>query len=179
MQFLTLITIAFSTAATALAAPPSEHGPWHHGTPSAAIALAKSSATKTSSKTHSVTATATSATTAATSTTTYLSGTNTGDGTYYATGLGACGWTNSDTDYIVAVSKDLYDNYPGATDDTNSNPVCGQKITASYNGNSVTVEVVDRCEGCSLTSLDFSPSAFTQLADESVGLLEGMTWTWA
>ncbi|KZV77453.1 hypothetical protein PENSPDRAFT_746604 [Peniophora sp. CONT] len=174
MQFLALATVAFSMAATALAAPPNGPNPWHHGTPSAAVALAKSSATtKSASKTLSATATSTA--TASTSTTTYLSGTNSGDGTYYETGLGACGWTNTDTDYIVAVSKDL----ASATDNTNSNPVCGQKITASYNGNSVTVEVVDRCEGCDLTSLDFSPSAFTQLADQSVGLLEGMTWTWA
>ena len=33
-------------------------------------------------------------------------------GTYYATGLGSCGITNSDTDKIVAVSHLLYDQYP-------------------------------------------------------------------
>ena len=33
-------------------------------------------------------------------------------GTYYATGLGACGITNTDTDYIAAVSHTLFDNYP-------------------------------------------------------------------
>ena len=32
--------------------------------------------------------------------------------TYYTTGLGACGITNTDSDYIVAVSHDLFDNYP-------------------------------------------------------------------
>ena len=43
-------------------------------------------------------------------------------------------------------------------------------------GKSVQVTITDRCEGCDMFSLDFSPSAFTQLADESVGRLSGMTW---
>lgn len=33
-------------------------------------------------------------------------------GTFYDVGLGACGVTNVDTDYIVAVSTTLYDTYP-------------------------------------------------------------------
>lgn len=61
-----------------------------------------------------------------------LSGTHSGDGalrqltydahvantlsplsaTFYATGLGACGITNTDSDYIAAVSHILYDSYP-------------------------------------------------------------------
>jgi hypothetical protein len=36
-------------------------------------------------------------------------------------------------------------------------------------GNSVTVTVVDRCEGCAEYDLDFSPAAFDVLASESVG----------
>lgn len=35
-----------------------------------------------------------------------------GPGTFYATGLGSCGITNSDSDYIVAVSHELYDKFP-------------------------------------------------------------------
>jgi hypothetical protein len=34
------------------------------------------------------------------------------EGTYYGTGLGACGITNNDNQLIVAVSKLLFDNYP-------------------------------------------------------------------
>lgn len=33
-------------------------------------------------------------------------------GTYYATSLGACGVTNTDSDYIVAVSHLLFDTHP-------------------------------------------------------------------
>ncbi|KAF8315049.1 hypothetical protein DL93DRAFT_2079744 [Clavulina sp. PMI_390] len=101
-----------------------------------------------------------------------------GDGTYYGTGLGACGITSKDTDYIVAVSHLLYDSYPGATANPNDNPICGKKIEAHYGGNSVTVTVVDRCVGCAMRDLDFSPSAFSQLADQSLGRIS-ITWQWA
>ncbi|EIM92959.1 uncharacterized protein STEHIDRAFT_46059 [Stereum hirsutum FP-91666 SS1] len=101
-------------------------------------------------------------------------------GTYYATGLGSCGITNTDTDYIAAVSYLLFDSYPGYDGtNPNNNPVCNKKITATYQGKSVDITVTDRCTGCALTDLDFSPSAFDQLADESVGRISGMTWVWA
>jgi len=110
----------------------------------------------------------------------YLTGTQTGDGTFYTPGLGACGVTNTASDLIVAVSESLFDSYPGYSGtNPNSNPVCGKKITASYGGKSVTVTVEDRCTGCAETDLDFSPAAFTELAAESVGRIHGMTWVWA
>lgn len=43
-------------------------------------------------------------------------------------------------------------------------------------GKSVTVTITDRCTGCAEFDLDFSPSAFSQLADQSVGRIHGMTW---
>ncbi|KAF8912737.1 RlpA-like double-psi beta-barrel-protein domain-containing protein-containing protein [Gymnopilus junonius] len=108
----------------------------------------------------------------------FLVGPQTGEGTFYATGLGACGITNTDTDHIAAVSHLLFDQFPGSGVNPNLNPVCGKKITATYQGKSVTITVTDRCTGCALTDLDFSPSAFDQLASESVGRLFGMTWVW-
>ncbi|PPQ64402.1 hypothetical protein CVT26_002109 [Gymnopilus dilepis] len=108
----------------------------------------------------------------------FLVGTQTGDGTFYSTGLGACGITNKDTDYIAAVSHLLFDTFPGAGVNPNLNPVCNKRIKATYQGKSVTITVTDRCTGCAITDLDFSPSAFDQLADESVGRLHGMTWDW-
>ena len=52
-------------------------------------------------------------------------------GTYYATGLGACGITNTDSDYIAAVSHTLFDTYPGYNGvNPNNNPICGRKATA-------------------------------------------------
>lgn len=100
-----------------------------------------------------------------------------GQGTYYSTGLGACGITNVDTDYIVAISHELYDQYT-PDGNPNKNTLCGKKIQASYEGKSVEVTVVDRCEGCQYYDLDFSPSAFQSIADESLGRID-ITWQWA
>jgi len=110
-----------------------------------------------------------------------MNGIQTGDGTYFDVDLGACGHKNNgDVEYVVAVSKFLYDAYPGHTVDPNQNPVCGQKIEATYQGKSVTVTVVDRCgdDSCRVGNLDFSKAAFKQLADMSIGRLHGVTWKW-
>ncbi|KAI0067729.1 barwin-like endoglucanase, partial [Artomyces pyxidatus] len=99
--------------------------------------------------------------------------------TWYATGLGACGIVNTDSDYIAAVSHILFDEYPGYNGaNPNDNPLCGRQIQANYQGNSVTITVTDRCTGCAETDLDFSPAAFDTLADPGVGRLYGMTWNW-
>lgn len=45
-------------------------------------------------------------------------------------------------------------------------------------GKSVTITVTDRCEACKITDLDFSPTAFSQIADQSIGRISGMTWNW-
>ena len=61
----------------------------------------------------------------------YLSGTQKGDGTYYAVGLGACGITNVATDMIAAISHQAFDGYPGADpSNPNKNPICGKKVNA-------------------------------------------------
>lgn len=127
----------------------------------------------------SAAAAATSATSGSSSYPSYMVGTQSGQGTYYETGLGACGITNSDTDLIAAVSWELFDSYPGYDGvNPNTNPVCGKQVTASYQGKTTTVTITDRCTGCSLTDLDFSPSAFTDLANESLGRI-GITWVWS
>ncbi|PIL31598.1 hypothetical protein GSI_06300 [Ganoderma sinense ZZ0214-1] len=108
-----------------------------------------------------------------------LTGTHSGDGTYYSTGLGSCGITNSDSDKIVAVSHLLYDQYPGYTGgNPNNNPLCKRMIRATYQGKSVEVMAVDRCTGCAMFDLDFSPSAFSELADFAIGRLHGVEWEW-
>lgn len=109
----------------------------------------------------------------------FMHGVQRGQGTFYATGLGACGIVNKDTDYIAAVSHQLFDSYPGWDGrNPNNNPMCGRKIRASFGGKSVVVAATDRCEGCKLTDLDFSPSAFSQLNSFDVGRFDGMEWEW-
>ncbi|KAI3325943.1 RlpA-like double-psi beta-barrel-protein domain-containing protein-containing protein [Xylariaceae sp. AK1471] len=101
----------------------------------------------------------------------YSNGTNiaersaslTGDITYYEPGLGACGWTNSDSEYVVALSPSQYSGN------------CGKTITITKDGKKVGAKVVDLCPGCASGAIDVSSTTFKQLVDLSVGRT---TCTW-
>ncbi|EIW74044.1 plant expansin [Coniophora puteana RWD-64-598 SS2] len=109
----------------------------------------------------------------------FLVGTQTGDGTFYTPGLGACGITNTEQDMIVAVSETLFDTFPGYTGtNPNNNPVCNQKISATYGSITINVTVTDRCTACALTDLDFTPAGFQQFAPETAGRIHGVQWDW-
>ncbi|EPS42264.1 hypothetical protein H072_3776 [Dactylellina haptotyla CBS 200.50] len=120
-----------------------------------------------------------------------------GDATYYDTGLGACGWDNPGTEFVVAVSHLLWDSQSVGSN-PNANPLCGLRIRATrYRANnepflvgapgakntpggknvSVDVKIVDRCVGCAPTDLDFSRAAFDVLADQANGRVL-MDWAW-
>ncbi|KAI0343388.1 barwin-like endoglucanase [Trametopsis cervina] len=97
--------------------------------------------------------------------------------TWFNTGLGACGINSNDAQFVVAISQSLYDTWPGYSGgNPNNNPVCGRSLIATYQGRQVTATVVDRCTGCAVNDIDFSPAAFSQLADLSVGRLHGVSW---
>ncbi|KAK0742636.1 RlpA-like double-psi beta-barrel-protein domain-containing protein-containing protein [Schizothecium vesticola] len=103
----------------------------------------------------------------------------TGDFTFYSTGLGSCGITHTDADYIVALHPMLFDPSTPPAGNPNQNTLCGRKIKASYGSKTVTVTVADRCEGChGLNDLDLSPSAFQSIASPGEGRIHG-TWEWA
>lgn len=91
------------------------------------------------------------------------------------TGLGACGWTNTDTDLIVAISEQLFYQMGSQS---NGNPACGKYINVKNGDKSVKVKVTDCCPGCSERSLDLSPAAFDKLADPSEGRIN-IKWSWA
>jgi len=99
-----------------------------------------------------------------------------GQMTFFNVGLGACGGTNVDSDFIAAAAAPLFDTFPGATGNPNQNPICGKQAQITYQGKIVTVSIQDRCPECAHDSLDLSPSAFQQLADFGVGRLFGATW---
>ncbi|KAK1992625.1 hypothetical protein LX36DRAFT_588024 [Colletotrichum falcatum] len=105
---------------------------------------------------------------------------HTGDLTYYAVGLGACGRTDGDGDAVVSVSHYLWDAVQTGGD-PNGNPLCGRRIRVRRRdgdgGGSVDVTVVDRCTGCEPTDLDLSPAVFERLADKGEGRVKG-TWSW-
>ncbi|KAF6217500.1 hypothetical protein HO133_006838 [Letharia lupina] len=67
--------------------------------------------------------------------------TYTGDLTYYGPGLGACGITSSDTDHIVSISHFTFDAVSKGSN-PNANPLCGHKLRAVRNGNSIDLTVV-------------------------------------
>lgn len=94
-----------------------------------------------------------------------------GQATFFTPGLGACGWTNSDSDFIAAL------NAPQFGSGSNGNPNCGKSATIHRGGKSVTVKIVDECPECSYGSLDLSPAAFDVIASEDEGRVE-ITWSW-
>lgn len=105
----------------------------------------------------------------------------TGDLTYYAPGLGACGVTSTSSDDIVSVSHIIFDAASTGSN-PNANPLCGKKIrieraSGSGGNNSVDVTVVDRCTGCAAADLDVTLAVFTQLAEEEDGRVQ-MSWAW-
>jgi len=97
----------------------------------------------------------------------------TGDLTYYTPGLGACGYTSSETDLIVSISHFVYEALtPGAN--PNAMPLCGKMVRArrvNEEGKmaSVDLRIVDKCMGCEPTDIDVSPAAFDMLADHGKG----------
>lgn len=114
---------------------------------------------------------------AASSSSASSSGSYSGDGTYYDVGLGACGDTNTDTELVVAISSELYDQTRTGANKPSS--LCGKYANVSYGGKSVKVKIVDRCPGCAYGSLDFSPSAFTQIASQDLGRIHDIQWSLA
>lgn len=87
-----------------------------------------------------------------------------------------CTETNGNSELVVAISKSLFDpQTPG--DNSNNNPLCNDRLRATYNGKSVEVTVVDRCERCNTNDIDLSPAAFQALAELGIGRVQG-TWEW-
>lgn len=87
--------------------------------------------------------------------------THSGKGTWFEVGTGACGYTDSDSDPIVAISAQIY----------GSGSNCDQwiHITNTDNGYSAYGRTRDECESCSSTSLDMSPGLFEELSTLDTG----------
>ncbi|KAI5777980.1 RlpA-like double-psi beta-barrel-protein domain-containing protein-containing protein [Geopyxis carbonaria] len=103
---------------------------------------------------------------------------HTGDGTYYAPALGACGLTSSGSEMVAAVSWRVWDAVQ-VGGNPNTNPLCGRKIRVRRAGRrgAVEVTVVDRCTGCRPEDVDMSIAAFEIVAEEVEGRV-GVEWAW-
>ncbi|TFK36607.1 RlpA-like double-psi beta-barrel-protein domain-containing protein-containing protein, partial [Crucibulum laeve] len=80
--------------------------------------------------------------------------------TYFYPGLGACGFTNGNNDFIAALSSAKYQA---------EGNFCSRAIRVNYNGRSVVATVVDKCPGCGYDDVDLSPAAFSALANLTLG----------
>jgi expansin (peptidoglycan-binding protein) len=80
--------------------------------------------------------------------------------TYYDVGLGACGWTNQPSDFVVAVNTAQY----------SSGRHCGQRVQIRANGKTAIAEVVDECPGCEGHGLDLSEALFAHFAPKDKGV---------
>ncbi|KAH8830176.1 RlpA-like double-psi beta-barrel-protein domain-containing protein-containing protein [Flagelloscypha sp. PMI_526] len=88
-----------------------------------------------------------------------------GQFSYYDAGLGACGGTNGEGDFIVALSASLWDG----------GSHCGQQVTINVGGRSATATIVDECPGCPPGQLDCTKGLFRHLSGGSLdaGILHG------
>ncbi|KAJ7738498.1 RlpA-like double-psi beta-barrel-protein domain-containing protein-containing protein [Mycena maculata] len=88
--------------------------------------------------------------------------------TFYAAGLGACGTTNTASDFIVALNSPQYGN----------GEHCYEMIEITYDGKSTQAQIVDECPGCPWGALDFSTGLFDYFASESLGVIYG-SWVFS
>jgi expansin (peptidoglycan-binding protein) len=100
----------------------------------------------------------------------------TGDLTYYAVGLGACGEDDTGRDMsanIVAMSSEVMGFR------SNDNPMCGKPIQIynSANGKVSTGVVRDKCPSCKRGSIDVSQKLFEELGDLAQGRIP-ISWAW-
>ncbi|KAF5330477.1 hypothetical protein D9619_005988 [Psilocybe cf. subviscida] len=85
---------------------------------------------------------------------------------FYDVGLGACGKTNVNSDFIVALNQQQFGNsYPS--------PFCGKTITMNYQGKTATATIMDSCPGCPYGALDLSRGLFKHFASEDTGIIYG------
>ncbi|KII86657.1 hypothetical protein PLICRDRAFT_113446 [Plicaturopsis crispa FD-325 SS-3] len=93
--------------------------------------------------------------------------THSGRGTWFDVGLGNCGYTDQNSDPILAISTDIY----------GSGGNCNQwvHITNLANGKSAWGKTRDSCPSCGSGDLDMSPSLFQQLGSLDTGVLS-ISW---
>ncbi|CEJ91669.1 hypothetical protein VHEMI07367 [[Torrubiella] hemipterigena] len=98
----------------------------------------------------------------------------TGDATYFAVGLGSCGFDDSGkdrTENIVAIAG------VDMGKQSNGNPLCGKTITIHADGKSIQALVHDMCPTCKSGAIDLSEKAFLELFGD-LGLGRGqVSWS--
>jgi len=90
-----------------------------------------------------------------------------GQFTYYAVGMGACGKQNIDSDFVVALNTP---SWAGGSH-------CFEMVTITINGVTNQAQIVDMCESCGPEDLDFSSGLFHYFGGtDAQGVMYG-TWS--
>ncbi|KAK0271659.1 hypothetical protein LTR91_002085 [Friedmanniomyces endolithicus] len=173
----TPVYVAPTTSTSIYVAPTTSTSVYVAPTTSTSVYVAPTTSAAASSITLSTYVAAASSTAAATtaaaaSGTTPAGAAYTGDITHYDVGEGSCGWTNSNSEAVVAIPHGMMNN--GAN--PNNNPLCGQFITISYAGATTQAKIVDTCGGCDGAAIDLSPTLFTTVAPSGDGRVHGVEW---
>ncbi|KDQ15733.1 hypothetical protein BOTBODRAFT_286502 [Botryobasidium botryosum FD-172 SS1] len=100
---------------------------------------------------------------------------HTGDASYFDLGdpsVGACGQSYASTDFAAATSATIFNADPS---------ICGRTINISFQNKTATATVVDSCDtsDCGDNDLILTAAVFEELAPLSVGILQGVQWTFA
>lgn len=99
----------------------------------------------------------------------------TGNLFYFVPSTGACGFTNSPDQYVAIVSGDVFNSYPGATDDPNYNPICEHNLTVTYKGTEVSAQIVDYYTSSPDNNVGLSSAAF-KVFGRPLGEISDVTW---
>ncbi|PWZ03653.1 Non-catalytic module family EXPN, partial [Testicularia cyperi] len=92
-----------------------------------------------------------------------------GKGTWYKPHTrGACGSMDHSSEYIVALSSDIYSG--------GKHCFRGVRVCEAGSGNCVNAKVSDLCPGCKHQSLDMSPPVFRALAPMDQGVID-IVWS--
>jgi hypothetical protein len=97
--------------------------------------------------------------------------------TYFTPGMGACGENSGETDSMVAISKDLFDQYT-PNGNPNKNPLCGKTVTIKgKDGADHTATIWDRCVGCAEADLDMPEAFFNTVTSHADGRAYDVSWS--
>lgn len=94
---------------------------------------------------------------------------------------GACGEPLYDSMEICAIAQPLWDKKGGSTYDRMTgkatNPYCGKYATITYNGNTITCQIMDLCPGCTGNDLDLSVKSWKALTGSDEKTRYQATWS--
>ncbi|XP_006460547.1 hypothetical protein AGABI2DRAFT_135709 [Agaricus bisporus var. bisporus H97] len=93
-------------------------------------------------------------------------------------GQGACGFTNTSTQIVASVSRQIFTTYPNATKNPNKNPICKHQVSIFYGGKTLAAPIVDFfTDPNAQLNVGLSLPGFEQFASRDDGIVEGVRWT--